>query len=112
MLEADFGASRRDVGWLQENLSTVQSCAANVSDKVVKMQSQVTSMERQISATVKVLLSSTQNGRAWKKLKKKKNRMLIINLIVWTQIINPIVCLCRRTYVQHITVYSSTRVVN
>lgn len=64
VLEADFGASRRDVGWLQENLSTVQSCAANVSDKVVKMQSQVTSMERQISATVKVLLSSTQNGRA------------------------------------------------
>jgi len=53
-LEADFVSSRRDVGWLQENLSTVQSSAASVSDKVVKMQSQVTGMERQINATVKV----------------------------------------------------------
>ena len=53
-LEADFGASRRDMGWLQENLTTVQSAAGSVSDKVVKMQSQVASMERQINGAVKV----------------------------------------------------------
>ena len=34
----------RDMGGLQENLTTVQSTAGSVSDKVVKMQSQVTSM--------------------------------------------------------------------
>lgn len=53
-LEADFGASRRDMGWLQENLTTVQSAAGSVSDKVIKMQSQVVNMERQINGAVKV----------------------------------------------------------
>lgn len=53
-LEADFGASRRDMGWLQENLTTVQSATGSVSDKVVKMQSQVANMERQINGAVKV----------------------------------------------------------
>lgn len=53
-LEADFGASRRDMGWLQENLTTVQSAASGVSDKVIKMQSQVANMERQICGAVKV----------------------------------------------------------
>ncbi|KAI9556751.1 hypothetical protein GHT06_016542 [Daphnia sinensis] len=52
-LEADFGASRRDMGWLQENLTTVQSATGSVSDKVVKMQSQVANMERQINGAVK-----------------------------------------------------------
>ncbi|XP_057373697.1 uncharacterized protein LOC130694636 [Daphnia carinata] len=52
-LEADFGASRRDMGWLQENLTTVQSAAGSVSDKVIKMQSQVVNMERQINGAVK-----------------------------------------------------------
>lgn len=56
-LEADLGASRRDVGWLQENLSTVQNAAGQVADKVAKMQSTVANMERQISGAVKVLLS-------------------------------------------------------
>lgn len=53
-LEADFGASRRDMGWLQENLTTVQTAAGAVSDKVVKLQSQVANMERQIGGAVKV----------------------------------------------------------
>ena len=54
-LEADLSASRRDMGWLQENLATVQNAAAGVSDKVVKMQSQVINMERQITNAVKVM---------------------------------------------------------
>jgi hypothetical protein len=55
-LESDFGASRRDMGWLQENLTTVQSATGSVSDKVVKMQSQVANMERQINGAVKVIV--------------------------------------------------------
>ena len=57
-LEANVGASRRDMGWLQENLTTVQNATGSVSDKVVKMQSQVVNMERQINATVKVYFVS------------------------------------------------------
>lgn len=53
-LEAEFGASRRDLGWLQENLTSVRTAAGTVSEKVAKMQSQVATMERQIAGAVKV----------------------------------------------------------
>ena len=53
-LETDSSASRRDMGSLQENLTTVQNAAASVADKVVKMQLTVINMERQIMHAVKV----------------------------------------------------------
>jgi len=53
-LQLDVRASRRDMGSLQENLATVQSAAAGVADKVVKMQSQVIAIERQVANAVKV----------------------------------------------------------
>ena len=55
-LEAEFGASRRDLGWLQENLTSVRTATGSVSDKVAKMQSQVATMERQIASAVKVFV--------------------------------------------------------
>ena len=54
-LEAEFNASRRDLGWLQENVTSVRNAAGGVSEKVAKMQGQVAAMERQISGAVKVL---------------------------------------------------------
>ena len=56
-LEADLSASKRDVGWLQENLTTVQNATGLVEDKVAKMQSAVANMERQIGGVVKVNIS-------------------------------------------------------
>lgn len=53
-LNSELRASRRDMGSLQENLATVQSAAAGVADKVVKMQSQVIAIERQVANAVKV----------------------------------------------------------
>lgn len=60
-LEAEFGASRRDLGWLQENLTSVRGATGSVAEKLAKMQSQVAAMERQIAATVKVPPPSAQS---------------------------------------------------
>ena len=65
-MEAHFSNSNRDMGSLQDNLKTVQNAATNVADKVVKMQSQVNAMEKQIVNAVKVITHLRARSWAWK----------------------------------------------